>query len=395
MVTMRDVADAAGVSAMTVSNVLAGRNVRSETRERVLAVVEQTGYRVNVAAQNLRRRRTGVVGLAVHELDSHYFSMLAARLTARLAREGLRLVVEQTGASRQGELAAISGSRVNAYDGLLLSASDLSAEDVAALAGDLPVVMLGERQDLQRFDHVEMANTAGARDAAQLLLDRGCRRLAAVGLPQPAAADGSRRDAFRLRAAGVAAAVEGSPAARVRFHESATYRAADGLRLTLEALQLEPRTDGLVCATDTLALGALRGPRRRGAAGARRRAGGRLRRRPRRLHQRAVAVDRRTGARRDGRRRSPPARAADRGPRGSSRARHRLPPAGAAGVDPPALTAAAQQHPRVSGDAAAPAAGRRALPAAPRSWRGPGRACTARPSAGRAPPRGGRARRPR
>lgn len=257
--TMRDVADAAGVSAMTVSNVLAGRNVRAETRERVLAVVEQTGYRVNVAAQNLRKRRTGVVSLAVHELDSHYFSMLAARLTARLAREGLRLVVEQTGASREGELAAISGSRVNTYDGLLLSASDLSAEDAAALAGDLPVVMLGERQDLQRFDRVEMANTAGARDAAQLLLDRGCRRLAAVGLPQPAAADGSRRDAFRLRSAGVAAAVEGSPAARVRFHGSATYRAADGLRLTLEALRLEPRTDGLVCATDTLALGALRG----------------------------------------------------------------------------------------------------------------------------------------
>lgn len=264
MVTMRDVADAAGVSTMTVSNVLAGRNVRSGTRERVLQVVEQTGYRVNVAARNLRQRRTGVVGLAVHELDSHYFGMLAARLTARLAQDGLRLVVEQTGASREGELAAISGSRVNAYDGLLLSASDLSAEDVAALAGDLPVVMLGERQDLQRFDHVEMANAAGARDAAHLLLDRGCRRLAAIGLPQPqpSSAAGSPGDAFRLRAEGVMAAVDAREGARVAFFDTTPHRAVEGRDLALRALEASvggDAPDGFVCATDTLALGVVRG----------------------------------------------------------------------------------------------------------------------------------------
>lgn len=264
MVTMRDVADAAGVSAMTVSNVLAGRTVRSETRERVMQVVEETGYRVNVAARSLRQRRTGVVSLAVHELDSHYFGMLAARLTARLAQEGLRLVVEQTGASREGELAAISGSRVNAYDGLLLSASNLPAADVAALAGDLPVVMLGERQDLHRFDHVEMANAAGAADAARLLLDRGCRRLAAVGLPEPspASTDGSPEDAFRLRAEGVAAAVAACDGARVGFFDTTPHRAVEGRALATRALEETvggAAPDGFVCATDTLALGVLRG----------------------------------------------------------------------------------------------------------------------------------------
>jgi len=271
MTTMRDVAAAAGVSPMTVSNVLAGRtNVSEETRRRVLEVVERTGYRVNTAAQSLRRGRTGIVGLAVPEVDSHYFGLLAARLIARLAPEGLRVVVEQTGASREGELAAITASRLNAYDALVLSAVGLDPDDVLAIAGDLPVVVLGERQDVRRFDHVEMANTDGAAAATHLLLERGCRRLVALGMPDPAAlapSDGAAPhtqgpghlgDAFRLRALGVRAAVDAVPGARVLAVSGTRSTLPGGAGLTREALALEPALDGLVCATDTLAIGALR-----------------------------------------------------------------------------------------------------------------------------------------
>ncbi len=271
MTTMRDVAAAAGVSPMTVSNVLAGRtNVSEETRRRVLEVVERTGYRVNTAAQSLRRGRTGIVGLAVPEVHSHYFGLLAARLIARLAPEGLRVVVEQTGASREGELAAITASRVSAYDGLVLSAVGLDPDDVLAIAGDLPVVVLGERQDVRRFDHVEMANTDGAAAATRLLLERGCRRLVALGMPDLAALapsddDGPRPqgpghlgDAFRLRALGVRTAVDAVPGARALAVSGVRSTLSGGAELAREALAREPGLDGLVCATDTLAIGALR-----------------------------------------------------------------------------------------------------------------------------------------
>ncbi len=273
MTTMRDVAAAAGVSPMTVSNVLAGRtNVSDETRRRVLEVVELTGYRVNTAAQSLRRGRTGIVGLAVPEVHSHYFGLLASRLITRLAPEGLRVVVEQTGASREGEVAAITASRVSAYDGLVLSAVGLDPDDVLAIAGDLPVVVIGERQDVRRFDHVEMANTDGAAAATRLLLERGCRRLVALGMPDLATltgdGDGGLRvrpqgpghegDAFRLRALGVRSAVAAVPGARAVAVQGAGSTLAVGAALTRDALTREPHLDGLVCATDTLAIGALR-----------------------------------------------------------------------------------------------------------------------------------------
>lgn len=273
MTTMRDVAEAAGVSSMTVSNVLAGRaNVSEETRQRVMEVVERTGYRVNTAAQSLRRGRTGIIGLAVPEVDSHYFGLLASRLIERLAPEGLRVVVEQTGASREGELAAITASRVSAYDGLVLSAVGLDPDAVASLAGDLPVVVLGERQDVRRFDHVEMANTAGAAAAAELVLERGCRRLVALGMPDldtlgdvdddaSWSGPGHQGDAFRLRALGVRQAVEAVPGARASaLHGEGSQRStlAQGAALARAALARDPHLDALVCATDTLAIGALR-----------------------------------------------------------------------------------------------------------------------------------------
>ena len=67
MVTIADVARHAGVSPMTVSNVLNDRSVRDTTRQRVVASMEVLGYRVNMAARSLRAGRTNTIGFAVAE----------------------------------------------------------------------------------------------------------------------------------------------------------------------------------------------------------------------------------------------------------------------------------------------------------------------------------------
>jgi DNA-binding LacI/PurR family transcriptional regulator len=179
---MIDVANAAGVSAMTVSNVVNGRpHVREETRRRVLDAIDALGYRMNVAAQALRAGRTGLIGLAVPQIDRPYFGQLAAMLTERFAAEGMRLVVEQTGASREGELDAFYFSKLRMYDGLVLSAVGLGQSDVDLLGLGFPIVVIGERISDRHVDHVGMANVEGARAATEHLLARGCRRIVVLG----------------------------------------------------------------------------------------------------------------------------------------------------------------------------------------------------------------------
>ncbi len=261
MVTMRDVAAEAGVSPMTVSNALTGkRPVSEQTRRLVLETVERLGYQVNVAARSLRQGRTGVVGIAVPTLDSHYYSQLSHRLVLAFSRAGLATVVEETHASREGELAAFRDSRLNAYDGLVIAALGLSEREINALAREVPVVVLGEQELHQSVDHVSMPNVDGAEAATRLLVRRGCRRLAIVGSP-PLEALGSTTlpegAAFTLRARGFARVVRESGLSAAAAYAGVTQAA--GAQCARDLLQLPELPDGVFCVTDTLAFGVVRG----------------------------------------------------------------------------------------------------------------------------------------
>ncbi|WP_432497675.1 LacI family DNA-binding transcriptional regulator [Kineococcus gypseus] len=256
---MRDVAAEAGVSPMTVSNALNGkRPVSEQTRRLVMETVERMGYQVNVAARSLRQRRTGVVGIAVPILDSHYYARLSHRLVRAFARAGLASVVEETRASREGELAAFRDSRLNAYDGLVIASLGLSEREIDALSREVPVVVLGEQELHRTVDRVGMPNAESAAAATRLLVERGCRRLAIVGAPQgPDGATLPEAAAFLPRADGFhdVAAAAGLSAASV--HEGVTQEA--GVRCARRLLELPERPDGVFCVTDTLAFGVLRG----------------------------------------------------------------------------------------------------------------------------------------
>lgn len=182
--TLRDVAEAAGVSIKTVSNVVNDYpHVRAETRQRVLETIAALGYRPNVSARGLRSGRTGVIGLAVPALRENYFAELADAVIRAAERRGLAVMVQQTNGEREAELLAVSGGSRRFLDGLLFSPAQIGQADVAALAVDYPLVLLGERIFGGPTDHVTMHNTSSARAAVDHLLQAGRRRIAVIGAP--------------------------------------------------------------------------------------------------------------------------------------------------------------------------------------------------------------------
>lgn len=256
-VTIQDVAKAAGVSPMTVSHVLnAHPHVKDSTRARVLAAIEELGYRVNVAARNLRTGRTGTIGLAVPEIDRPYFGQLAAEIISAADRRGMRVVVEQTGASRENELDALFLSRKRMYDGLILSTVGLGAADIELLRVDYPVVILGERIFEGPVDHVAMPNVEGAAAATRHLLEQGCRRIILLD-----GAVSGEVDMSHLRAIGYRRALE---EAGISF-DPTLVRAIDvftmksGESAIRSAVHDELEFDGVFCVTDTVGIGVLRG----------------------------------------------------------------------------------------------------------------------------------------
>ncbi len=141
---MHDVAQRAGVSIKTVSNVVNGYPyIRPGTRERVERAIDELGYRLNVSARNLRARRTGMIALAVPELSLPYFAELADSVIRAADELGFTVLIEQTGASRDRELEVLSGRRRHLTDGLIFSPLALGTDDLDLFTVDFPLVLLG------------------------------------------------------------------------------------------------------------------------------------------------------------------------------------------------------------------------------------------------------------
>ncbi|MDZ5076004.1 LacI family DNA-binding transcriptional regulator [Nesterenkonia sp. HG001] len=263
-VRMSDVARAAGVSTMTVSNVVNDRpGVSAEVRRRVLRQLADSGYRMNVSARNLRSGHSGVIGLAVPGHDVPYFGSLAMHIAREADQRGYRVAVEQTGAQEAGEVAAIQFSRAMDYDGLILSIVGMDLEKLE-VAPTFPIVLLGERENPTAADHVSMANREGSRAAVEHLREQGARRIAFIGGP-----DTPDQTIHSLRLGGYRSALEQAglgvdPALLFDASEvtmESGRRAGHRLAREIRSARQEgrPAPDAAFAITDTVAFGALRG----------------------------------------------------------------------------------------------------------------------------------------
>ena len=260
--SLKDVARLAGVSPKTVSNVVNGyAHVTEATRRRVQDAIETLGYRPNLSARNLRAGRTGVIALALPELDAPYFAELA-RFVIRAAEEHSRTVlIDQTDGLASRERLITQGPRAHLIDGLIFSPLALGREELAARDDQTPIVLLGERIDHGPADHVAIDNVAAAEEATRHLISLGRRRIAAIGDQRHAA---SRTGTLRLEGYHRALDAAGLPRDPRLVSSTASYRRLDGA-LAMAGLLAQPEPpDAVFCFNDLLALGAMRTLHERG-----------------------------------------------------------------------------------------------------------------------------------
>ena len=177
--TQSDVARAAGVSRSLVSLALSGSpKVAADTRERIEEVAASLGYRVNVSASSLARKRSSIIGLVLPNLRNAFFEQVAACLGRAAARRGLTLFV--TVGSDQPEILhqaveSLLGVRVA---GIILVSPWLPGEDLVAIGEEVPVCVVGRRSPGGRVDSVRVDEEAAAHLVVDhLATDRKSTRL--------------------------------------------------------------------------------------------------------------------------------------------------------------------------------------------------------------------------
>jgi DNA-binding LacI/PurR family transcriptional regulator len=253
-VSLKDVARLAGVSIKTVSNVVNNSpSVSAATRTRVRAALDALDYRPNTSARGLRTGRTDLIALAIPALDEPYFAELSGLIVEAAARQGWTVLIEQTGGERGLERQAAAGSRFHRIDGCIACPLALTGDDVAELAGQRPMVLLGERFSHPAADHVAVDSVQAAREVTGHLIELGRRRIAFVGA-QP----GTRIGGVRLAGYRAALAEAGQRIDEDLIMHTGPFRRSEGAAAMARLLAARQPPDAVVCASDLLAVGALR-----------------------------------------------------------------------------------------------------------------------------------------
>jgi len=179
-VTIAQVAAEAGVSAMTVSNVINARpGASGPTRQRVLEVAERLGY-TSPGTRTGKRGRTGQVGILTLDLTSEYSLEILRGIAEEIADDELEILLNAcVDAIRERDRIAFFAKGL--VDGLLLVAPVLEPDTLQEIqAGDLPVVVIDPRRLDLDLPRVTVDNYDGVRAGTQHLLDLGHRRIAYI-----------------------------------------------------------------------------------------------------------------------------------------------------------------------------------------------------------------------
>lgn len=265
--TLKDVAEASGVTTTTVARVLKARGyVADATRARVLEAVAATGYRPNSLARSLRQSRSHVIGHLLKSTVPNPFYVEVARGVEEEARaRGYTVLTVNIQHDAETERHAVETFLSWRAEGLVFSTPADAANVEYALSQGVPLAQVERPRSLQGHRLV-VRNYPSAVQAMRHLIDLGHRRIAYVGAELlsedgPAALYGyverERFEAWRDVMREVGAATEGL----ARFGEAYTIdqptAQGHGYRATQTLLQMPDRPTAILASNDILAAGAL------------------------------------------------------------------------------------------------------------------------------------------
>jgi len=256
-VRLQDVADLAGVSMKTVSNVVHDYpHVSTALRAKVQAAIDELGYRPNLTARRLATGRTGMLALAIPEVDQFYFAELSRHIADAAERQGYRIIVEQTLNDVEAERAVIRDREEGLVDGIIFQPSRIDTLEIARLRPGTPLVLLGEAARPVTTDHVMIDNTRAARDGVEMLLGSGRRRIAFLALVRDDITESTHLRLLGHQEALLDAGIDLDPSL---VFESNGFGLEEGVRAIARAISSGIEFDAVICRDDIFALAAMRG----------------------------------------------------------------------------------------------------------------------------------------
>ncbi len=266
---IQDVAERAGVSISTISNVLNGRTAKmsAATRARVEAAIEALAFRPNRAARQLKTGHTPMLGLLVPSIANPAFGTLAREVEiAAQEVDGFRVLLGNTYRSQEQETRFFDDLLAHGVRGVIVCSSLVDQRHVGSAIDKGLVVVSYDRRAIPgqplAVDHVSLDNFRAGELATQHLIDRGHRRLAFATPSRRTVSRADKIEGFHA-AARRARLLRSSRLLEAPSHEAyGDSELAEIGRALARLLAADPyRPTGIVAVNDMMAFGLMAGLR--------------------------------------------------------------------------------------------------------------------------------------
>jgi LacI family transcriptional regulator len=253
-VTLRDVAEAAGVHTATASRALnpkARQLVNPETVRRVVRAAESLGYQPNPIARGLKTAKSSTVGLVLPDLTNPLFPPIVRGIETVLESAGYSALIVNTDNDPEREQSVIESLRSRQVEGLIVATARLDHPLLRQLQEqDVKIVLINRRIEGLQMPFVVGDDARGIALAVQHLAELGHTRIAHIAGPQITSTGVERSRAFRHAVRDYGA--EEDPALLV---ECAHWSETDGAASMRELLDRETGCTAVVAGNDLIALG--------------------------------------------------------------------------------------------------------------------------------------------
>jgi len=259
--SIKDVAREAGVSIATVSRVLNDIDVVNEdTKKKVLDAIKKLGYRPNIVARSLKTQRTKTIGILIPDISSQFYPEIVRGAEDVSNIYDYNIILGNSDFDVEKEKEYLRVLKEKMVDGVIYMSSSLQDEILDLINElDLKTILVETKDKEGKLPSVTIDNIDAAYEGTKYLLNKGLKNIAFIGVKK------DEMNAWSDRYVGFEKAMKESGVAinnelihLADLKVSSGYKAAEGY------VKLGKKVDGIVCATDELAMGAINGLRDNG-----------------------------------------------------------------------------------------------------------------------------------
>ncbi len=257
MVTIKDVAKKAGVSVMTVSRVINGKkNVREDTREKVLKAIEELGYIPNSIARSLTLKKTATIGLVISDITNPFFTTIVRGVEDTAISKHFTVILCNTDENPEKESMYVEVLARNKVDGVIFtSASGKKAPLKSLFIRNIPLVLIDRTiEGLEDVDIVRGDSISGAYMLTKHLIDLGHRRIGIIVGSKAISTAVDRVEGYKRALKDSNIPIDES---LIRINEKSKFSKEDGYRLTKELRNMENSPTAIFGGNNLMAIGAI------------------------------------------------------------------------------------------------------------------------------------------